>query len=72
MKPQSQIFEIWKAHFDYGISNIENGMMVVCTHPQVIGRPHNITMFEEFIKHIIAGGAWIAPLEEIYDRITFD
>lgn len=71
MKPQSQIFEIWKAHFDYGIANIENGMMVVCTHPQVIGRPHNITMLEEFIKYVIEQGAWIAPLEEIYDRIEF-
>lgn len=71
MKPQSQIFEIWKAHFDYGSANVENGMMVVCTHPQVIGRPHNITMLEDFIKYVIEQGAWIAPMEEIYDRIEF-
>lgn len=71
MKPQSQIFEIWKAHFDYGINNIENGMMDVAMHPQVIGRPHNITMLEEFIKHIKENGAWIAPLCEIYEKIEF-
>ena len=40
-------------------------------HPQVIGRPHNITMLEEFIRHALDCGAWIAPFEEIYDRITF-
>lgn len=69
MKPQSQIFEIWKAHFDYGISHIENGMMDVAMHPQVIGRPHNIMMLEQFIQHVLEHGGWIAPLMDIYERI---
>lgn len=71
MKPQSQIFEIWKTTFDYGVANTQNGMLNVAMHPQVIGRPHNITMLEEFIRHALDCGAWIAPFEEIYDRITF-
>ncbi len=71
MKPQSQILEIWKAHFDYGIENVENGMMVVAMHPQVIGRPHNITMLEEFIKTVKGNDGWFASFADIYDRITF-
>lgn len=69
MKPQSQIFEIWKAHFDYGIENVQQGMMDVAMHPQVIGRPHNIMMLENFINYILENGAWIAPMADIYDSI---
>lgn len=71
MKPQSQIFEIWRATFDYGIENTENGMLNVAMHPQVIGRPHNIGMLEEFIRHAIDSGAWIAPFAEVYEKIEF-
>ena len=71
MKPQSQIFEIWKSTFDYGIENTENGMLNVAMHPQVIGRPHNIGMLEEFIRHAIDSGAWIAPFAEVYEKIEF-
>ena len=71
MKPQSQIFEIWKTHFDYGIAHTQNGMMAVCTHPQVIGRPHNITMLEEFINYILERGACIMPPKDIYERVSF-
>lgn len=71
MKPQSQIFEIWKATFDYGLANTEGGMLNVAMHPQVIGRPHNITMLEEFISYTADCGAWAAPFAEICDRIEF-
>ena len=71
MKPQSQIFEIWRATFDYGIENTENGMLNVAMHPQVIGRPHNIGMLEEFIRHAMDSGAWIAPFAEVYEKIEF-
>lgn len=71
MKPQSQIFEIWTGTFDYGVENVENGMLSVAMHPQVVGRAHNIAMLEKFIKHVIDCGAWLAPFEEIYKRIEF-
>lgn len=71
MKPQSQVFEIWKAYFDYAVNNIRDGMMVITMHPQVIGRPHHITMLEELICHMKDNGAWITSLNEIYNRIEF-
>ncbi len=71
MKPQSQIFEIWKAHFDYGVKHIENGLMVVCMHPQVIGRPHNITMLETFINHVLENDGYFAPLGVLYESVVF-
>lgn len=71
MKPQSQTFEIWKGHFDYGLEHIENGVLDVAMHPQVIGRPHNITMLEEFIQYVLENDAWVAPLCEIYEKTEF-
>lgn len=72
MKAPSQVFEIWKSHFDYGIENIENGLVTFCMHPQVIGRPHNIVMLEELIRHMLENDPWIAPFEEIYERVVFE
>lgn len=71
MKPQSQVYEIWKTYFDYAVENIENGMMIVTTHPQVIGRPHNIIMLEEFINYVQERGGWITSLSNIYDNVEF-
>ncbi|MDL2293895.1 polysaccharide deacetylase [Ruminococcaceae bacterium OttesenSCG-928-D13] len=71
MKPPSQVYEIWKGHFDYGIRNVENGLLNVAMHPQVIGRPHNIAMLETFIGYILENGGWIAPMKDICERIEF-
>lgn len=69
MKPPSQVYEIWKTYFDYAIKNIENGLMVIAMHPQVIGRPHSITMLEEFINYVQEQGGWITSLRNIYDNV---
>lgn len=71
MKPQSQIYEIWKTTFDYGIKNMPNALLNVALHPQVSGRAHMITMLEEFINHALENDAWIAPFEEILKRVEF-
>ena len=71
MKPPSQVFEIWKSHFDYGVQNIKGGMVVVALHPQVIGRPHAIMMLEEFIKYVLDNGAWVKPFEDILSKVEF-
>ncbi|MGI6720747.1 MAG: polysaccharide deacetylase family protein [Anaerovoracaceae bacterium] len=71
MKPQSQVFEIWKTYFDYGVEHAPNGMMTLTMHPQVIGRPHLITMLEELINYMLEQGAWFATLHDIYQNTTF-
>ena len=71
MKPQSQIYEIWKATFDYGIKNMPNALLNVAMHPQVSGRAHMIIMLEEFINHALENNAWIAPFEKILERVEF-
>lgn len=45
--------------------------MVITMHPQVIGRPHNITMLEELINYILENQGWITSLRNIYDKVEF-
>lgn len=71
MKPQSQVYEIWQTYFDYGVQNAPGGMMAITMHPQVIGRPHHITMLEELIRHMLDNGAWFTTLQGIYQHTTF-
>ena len=46
-------------------------MMAVCMHPQVIGRPHNLTMLEEFMDYTLTEDVWSAPLAEMCERVRF-
>ena len=71
MKPQSAIMEIWKTTLDYGLKSEKNALLNIAMHPQVSGRPHMITMLEEYISYALENGAWIAPMQEICDRIEF-
>ncbi len=47
----SKVFEIWQKNFDWMHHNIDNGILTVAMHPQVIGRGHRIAMLEDFILH---------------------
>ena len=67
MRPSQDIFDRWKAIFDYAVENEEDACYVLTTHPQTIGRAHTIQMFEELIVHMKDRGAWFATLSEICD-----
>ena len=72
MKAPSQYYEIWKNHFDYGISHIKGGMMALTMHPQVTGRAHNIIVLERFIAYMAENGAEFLTLGQIADRTEMD
>jgi peptidoglycan/xylan/chitin deacetylase (PgdA/CDA1 family) len=62
------LFERWKDTFDYGFSNVPNGVFTLTVHPQTIGRAQHIMMFERLIKHMREySEVWFASLSEIYD-----
>lgn len=72
MKAPSQYYEIWKNHFDYGISHIKGGMMALTMHPQVTGRAHNIIVLERFIAYMAENGAEFLTLGQIADRTEME
>lgn len=52
----SKVLEIWQADFDWMHEHVENGILTVAMHPQVIGRGHRVAMLEHFIEHCLAAG----------------
>jgi peptidoglycan-N-acetylglucosamine deacetylase len=52
----SKVFEIWSEEFNWMHQNIDQGVLTVAMHPQVIGRGHRITMLERFVSHCRAAG----------------
>lgn len=71
MKAQSHIYEIWKTSVDYGLENMDGTCLNIVMHPQVIGRPHMITMLEELIRYSQEQNCWTAPFREIVPNIEF-
>jgi peptidoglycan/xylan/chitin deacetylase (PgdA/CDA1 family) len=51
----SKVLEIWTEEFDWMDAHIDDGLLTVCMHPQVIARGHRIAMLERFIEHSSAG-----------------
>jgi peptidoglycan/xylan/chitin deacetylase (PgdA/CDA1 family) len=60
----SRVFEIWKAEF-LGILEL-GGLIVLTLHPQIIGRPHRLSMLDEWLTFVRTHpDVWIAPAREI-------
>ena len=51
------VLEIWRAEFDWMAEHVEDGILTVTMHPQVIGRGHRIAMLDTFIGHCREAGA---------------
>ncbi len=41
---------------DWMYEHVEDGILTVAMHPQVIGRGHRVAMLEHFIEHGLAAG----------------
>ena len=67
MRPTKELFDRWKAIFDYAVDHEEGACFILTTHPQTIGRPHTIQMLEQLIQYMDSRGAWFTSLGEIFD-----
>ena len=61
----SAVLEIWQGEFDWMDEREGGGVLVVCMHPQVIGRGHRLAMLERFVVHCRAAGAAFARLADV-------
>jgi peptidoglycan-N-acetylglucosamine deacetylase len=52
MRSPSGLLEVWLGEFDYLYEEIEQGVMVLTMHPQVIGRGHRLRMLRTFLEHV--------------------
>ena len=52
----SKVLEIWQSEFDWMHRHVDGGILIVCMHPQVIGRAHRMAMLEQLIQHCVSVG----------------
>jgi peptidoglycan/xylan/chitin deacetylase (PgdA/CDA1 family) len=62
----SQLYEIWTEEFSFMYENVDNGVMTIVMHPQVMGRGHRILFLERFIQFVKKKPkVWITTLEDV-------
>jgi peptidoglycan/xylan/chitin deacetylase (PgdA/CDA1 family) len=61
----ADVLEIWRGEFDWMDEHVEDGVLTVTMHPQVIGRGHRIAMLEAFIAHCREAGARFEPMGDV-------
>lgn len=52
MNTPSAVQEVWRAEFDYAYLHEPGGVVVICMHPEVIGRGSRIAMLDSLIGHM--------------------
>ncbi|MGX1811946.1 polysaccharide deacetylase family protein [Nocardia sp. NPDC055321] len=52
MNPPSAVREVWQEEFDYAYENEPGAVVVLCMHPEVIGRGSRIRMLDSLIGYM--------------------
>jgi peptidoglycan-N-acetylglucosamine deacetylase len=61
----------WIDTFDFAYQRCTGGLLTWTLHPQTIGRPHNMVMFERFLDHVVGhDGVWFPTLSQACDAWT--
>jgi len=61
----SAVLEIWQGELEWMDANVDDGVLTVCMHPQVIGRGHRVAMLEQFIERAAELDARFATLGDV-------
>jgi hypothetical protein len=54
LRTPSEVFEVWKAEFDYCASLPGERVFTLTMHPQIMGRGSRLAMLERLIEHMLA------------------
>jgi peptidoglycan-N-acetylglucosamine deacetylase len=65
----SDVLEIWRGEFDWMHEHVEDGILTVCMHPQVIGRGHRMAMLGEFVRRCLEAGARFERMGDVAERL---
>jgi len=67
----SKVLEIWTTEFDWMHRHVDDGILAVALHPQVIGRAHRIAMLEQFIEHCLRhADVRFRPMAEVASELA--
>jgi len=65
LAPPSGVLEIWRSELEWMDANVDDGVLTVCMHPQVIGRAHRMAMLDDFVHGAAALGARFRTLADV-------
>jgi peptidoglycan-N-acetylglucosamine deacetylase len=66
----SDVLEIWQGEFDWMHEHVDDGILTVTMHPQVIGRGHRSAMLERFITHCAEAGARFERMGDVAQELA--
>jgi peptidoglycan/xylan/chitin deacetylase (PgdA/CDA1 family) len=49
---EAAVFRAWRESFDWMVRNVEGGVFVLTTHPQVVGRGRRLERLEALVEHV--------------------
>jgi peptidoglycan/xylan/chitin deacetylase (PgdA/CDA1 family) len=61
----SDVLEIWQAELDWMDANVDDGILTVTMHPQVIGRGHRMAMLDAFVQRGREHGVRFARMGDV-------
>jgi peptidoglycan-N-acetylglucosamine deacetylase len=68
-----EVYDTWRAEFDYAHANVPDGIFTLTMHPQLIGRGPRLEMLERLIDHIQQhDGVAFARIADTVSRLNGD
>jgi peptidoglycan/xylan/chitin deacetylase (PgdA/CDA1 family) len=67
MRPVEDLYNRYVSIYNYAVDRCPNSCWCLTSHPQCMGKPHTIQMYEELIRYLDSRGAWFATMGEMYD-----
>lgn len=64
------VLEIWRGELEWMHASVDDGVMTVCMHPQVIGRAHRMAMLDEFVDAALALGVRFRTLGDVAGSLS--
>ncbi len=69
LRDPAEMFANWTADLDYMQRDIENGVLTVTMHPEVIGRGHRLLALEHWLDDVARRDVTFATCEHIADLV---
>ena len=68
LRSPDDVFNVWRAEFDYLDEDLGSGVYILTMHPQCIGRGSRMRMLRRLIEHIRSRDVVFRTMAEVADQ----